>query len=307
MMRKIAAYFVMIGLVATLAACGKDSSSASAQSKGNGWPKEVALVQMPNENNPNAASMHTALRDYLSEELGIDVKEYEGGSYAIGIEALASGNLDVMLASPMSFYQANQLAGAELLVTPTTEGNQYYTAFITQGDNKEINHMKDIKGKNFAFVNAASSSGYLYPKGTLVQTFDLDPNLVEQSGYFFDNVTFSESHVNSVMGVTMGDFDVAAVAVGQLESMLEAGTIKEDDIKVIGRTQDIADATYIIREDLPEDFKQALRDAFVSFADEDYFEAIHGDPKTRFIATEPDFYDSAIEMLSAINALGEEK
>jgi phosphonate transport system substrate-binding protein len=307
MMKKLSRFFLTIGIVSTLAACGNGaSSSSSADTVNKGWPEELTLVQMPNENNPNAASMHTTLRDHLSKELGIEVKEFEGGSYAVGIEALASGKLDVMLASPMSYYQANQLAGAELLVTPQVEGFEYYTAFITKKDNEEINNMEDLKGKNFAFVNAASSSGYLYPKGTLVQEFNLDPDSVEQSGYFFENVTFSESHPNSVMGVMMGDFDAAAVAIGQMDSMIEAGTIKEDDFKIVGQTQDIPDASYIVRGDLPEDFKNALKDAFVSFEDEKYFEAVHNDPKARFVATEQDYYDPTIEMLDAINALEEE-
>lgn len=309
-MTKILSKFLLIvGLVTMLAACGNEASSKSSDSDGTenkGWPEELTLVQMPNENNPNAASMHTSLRDHLSEELGLEVKEFEGGSYAVGIEALASGNLDVMLASPMSYYQADQKAGAELLVIPQVEGQEYYTAFITKKDNEEINNMEDLKGTNFAFVNAASSSGYLYPKGTLVQEFDLDPDLMEQSGYFFENVTFSESHANSVMGVKMGDFDAAAVAIGQLNSMIEAGTINEDEFKIIGRTDDIPDASYIIREDLPEDFKTALRDAFVSFEDEKYFEAVHNDPKARFVAPEQDYYDPTIEMLEAINALEED-
>ncbi|MEK9198272.1 phosphate/phosphite/phosphonate ABC transporter substrate-binding protein [Ureibacillus sp. FSL E2-3493] len=310
-MKSLSKFFLTVGLVTTLAACGNGGSSSSSSAlddKANkGWPEELTLVQMPNENNPNAASMHTALRDHLSEELGIEVKEFEGGSYAVGIEALASGNLDIMLASPMSYYQANQKAGAELLVTPQVEGYEYYTAFITKKDNEEINNMEDLKGKNFAFVNAASSSGYLYPKGTLVQEFDLDPDLLEQSGYFFENVTFSESHANSVMGVLMGDFDAAAVAIGQMDSMIQAGTIKEDDFKIIGRTQNIPDASYIIRGDLPEDFKEAIREAFVSFEDEQYFEAVHNDPNARFVETEQTYYVPTIVMLDAINALEDEK
>ncbi|WP_226529374.1 phosphate/phosphite/phosphonate ABC transporter substrate-binding protein [Metabacillus niabensis] len=310
MKKKLSKLLLTVGLISTLAACGNgasSSSSASADTENIGWPEELTLVQMPNENNPNAASMHTSLREHLSEELGIEVKEFEGGSYAVGIEALASGNLDIMLASPMSYYQADKKAGAELLVTPQVEGLEYYTAFITQKDNEEINNMEDLKGKNFAFVNAASSSGYLYPKGTLVQEFDLDPDLVEQSGYFFENVTFSESHPNSAMGVKMGDYDAAAVAKGALDSMIEAGAVSEDDFKIIGQTDDIPDASYIVREDLPVDFKEALRDAFISFDDEKYFEAVHNDPNARFVATEQDYYDPTIEMLDAINALEDEE
>ena len=311
MKKRLSKFFLTVGLVTTLAACGTGGSSTSSASDDTekGWPEEITLVQMPNENNPNAASLHTQLREHLSEELGIEVKELEGSSYAVGIEAMASGNLDIMLGSPMSYYQANKRAGAELLVSPQkpTDEHNYYTAFITQGDNKEINDMEDLKGTNFAFVNAASSSGYLYPKGMLVQEFDLDPDLVEQSGYFFENVTFSESHQNSLMGVKMGDFETAAVAASLIDAMIESGTIKESDIKEIGRSEDIPDASYMVRGNLPKDFKEALRDAFISFENEEYFEVLHQDPKTRFVAVEQDYYDSSIEMLDAINALEEKQ
>lgn len=310
-MKKFSKLLVAAGLLTMLAACGNDesaTSSTSAETTGKeNWPEQLTLVQMPNENNPTeATTMHTALREHLSEELGVEVIEYDGASYAVGIEAMASGNLDIMLGSPMSYYQANKLAGAELLVTPTIpDGPEYYTAFITQGDNDEINSLEDLKGKNFAFVDAASSSGFLYPKATLVQEFELDSALVEQSGYFFENVAFSGSHPNSLMGVVMGDYDAAAVAGSVIDMMAEAGQIKQEDVKVIGKTDKIPDASYIVRGDLPEDFKEAVRDAFVSFDDESYFEALHEDAKARFVATEPDFYDSAIEMLGAINALEE--
>lgn len=310
-MKKLPKFLLTVGLLTTLAACGNDENKTSANSaettgKEN-WPDEITLVQMPDENNPTeAATMHTSLREHLSTELGIDVVEHEGGSYAIGIEAMASGNIDIMLASPMSYYQANKLAGAELLVTPTLPGGtNYYTAFITQSDNEKINSLEDLKGSNFAFVNAASSSGYLYPKGTLVQEFNLDPDLVEQSGYFFENVTFSESHQNSLMGVIMDDYEAAAVAYSAIEAMAEAGAVNMEEIKVVGQTEKIPDASYIIRGDLPEDLKEAIQEAFVSFEDEKYFEALHKDANARFIATEPDYYDPSIEILDAINALEE--
>ena len=55
----------------TLAACGTGGNSTSSASEDTekGWPEEITLVQMPNENNPNAASLHTQLREHLSEEL----------------------------------------------------------------------------------------------------------------------------------------------------------------------------------------------------------------------------------------------
>jgi len=307
-MKKLLMFFLVVGLITILGACGSGASSSSSNSQGSdhkGWPKQMTLVQMPNENNPSAGTaMYPALQKYLSKKLGIKVNEYQSsGGYAPGIEALASGKLDVMVASPMSYFQANKLAGADLLVTPQVKGQEYYTVFITKKDNKDINTISDLRGKSFAFVDAASSSGYLYPKATLVQKLKLNPDLVEKSGYFFKNVTFSQSHPNSVEGVVMGDYDAAAVAKGEIDSMIQSGTIKKDDIKIIGRTDNIPDATYIIRKNLPNSFKKAVRNAFVSFHNKAYFKAVHNDPNARFVATNQNFYDPALKMLGSIHAL----
>lgn len=305
-MKNVLKSIVLMGLIAFLAACGSEGEASSGQGENEDWPEEITVVQMPNEDNPNAPSMHSQLREHLQEELGIEVIEHEGGSYAIGIEAMASGNIDIMLVSPMSFYQAQQRAGAEMLVTPQAEeGIEYYTNFITHADNDHINSIEDLEGTNFAFVNAASSSGYLYPKGTLVQELDLEADRIEESGYFFENVTFSESHQNSMMGVAMGDFEAAAVTAGQHAMMAEAMGIDEDDLKIVGRTQDIPDPSYVIRGELPEDLKEAITAAFISFENEEYFEAIHGTPDVRFVDTDSDYYAETIEMLDAINALEE--
>lgn len=308
-MKKISSLLAVSGLVAMLAGCGTDESASNPEATSKEWPEKLTLVQMPNENDPSVTqSMHGQLREHLENELGIEVVEHQGGSYAVGIEALASGNLDVMLASPMSYFQANKIADAELLVTPKyPEGVfKYYTAFVTQADNDEINSIEDFKGKNFAFVNPSSSSGYLYPKATLVDQLGLEADRIEQSSYFFDNVTFSESHQNSIIGVKMGDFDGAVAAMASIDALQDAGQISEDDYKIVGKSIDIPDASYVVRGDLPEDFKEELRDAFVSFEDEEYFKAIHNHEDVRFEATPADYYDDSIELLDKINALEEE-
>jgi len=308
-MKKLVMFLLVIGFIAILAACGSGASSSSSSSKDSshkGWPKQMTLVELPNPDDPNAGNVtQPELRNYLSKKLGIPVNEYQSsGGYAPGIEAISSGKLDVMVASPQSFFQANKEAGVDLLARPKSSP-AYYSVFITKKDNKEINTINDLKGKSFAFVDPNSSSGYLYPKGTLVQKLKLNPDLVEKSGYFFKNVTFSRSHPNSVEGVVMGDYDGATVAKSVLDGMIKSGTIKKDDIKIIGRTDTIPDATYIIRKNLPSSFKKAVRNAFVSFHNATYFKAVQNNPKGGFIATKQNYYDPALKMLKSIHAIKE--
>lgn len=277
-----------------------------AKSESVEWPEEITLVQMPNENNPNAGQKHDEFRQAMEEYLGIQVNEMEGTEYSVGIEGMASGKIDVMLVSPMSYYQAKERAGAELLVsTPTAE--DYHTVFITQADNDEINSLEDLKGKSFAFVDQASSSGYMYPKAKLVQDLDLDPALLENSDYFFSTVAFAGQHPAVATGVSMGDYDAGAVAASVLTQMSDAGALDLSTIKIIDQTETIPNPAYVIRGDLPEDLKNKIKEFFLNYDDEDYFEQIHGDKSIRFVDVTEDDYKIIYDTLEVLGIDGETK
>jgi len=296
-----------IGMSAlALAGCGVGADSeAGAEAGAEERPEEITVVQFPNENNPNTPSMQEDFRNHLAEELDVEVNEVTGSSYATGIEAMASGEIDVMMVSPQSYAQAKEKANAELFATTSSDAD-YYSVFITQADNDDINSLEDLEGTNFAFVNPSSSSGYLYPKGTLVSELGLDTEQLEQSGYFFDNVLYSGSHDNSVVGVSMGDYEAAAVTNSAYSRMVEAGAVEEGSIKEIGRSPDIPNASYVMRGDLPEDFKEELKEAYYNFDNSEYFETVHNDPEIRFVEIDESYYAEAVEALELIGTGGEE-
>ncbi len=294
--------FMITTMAVSMTGCGSDTE---AEAKGDGeWPDKIVLVQMPNENNPNAGTRHEEFSKALSDYIGIEVSELEGTEYSVGIEAMASGNIDVMLVSPMSYYQAKERAGAELLVS-TPIGESYYTAFITKSDRDDINSLKDLKGKSFAFVDQASSSGYMYPKAKLLMELDLDSSLLENSDYFFNTVAFSGNHATSVQGVVMGDYDAAAVGYGSLQQMADAGVIELDDIKVIGKTDTIPNPSYVVRGDLPNDLKAKIKDFFLTYDNETYFEEIHGGKDIRFNDVKEEDYAIVYDTLEILGIDGE--
>lgn len=292
-LKKVVVTIVAIVCVLTTVGCSTNKDTSSAE-----WPKEIVLAQMPNENNPDAESKHKEFGEALSKYLGIDVKSVEGTEYTAGIEGMANKKVDVMLLSPMSYFQAKQRAGAELMVS-TPMVDDYRTAFITKADS-DINTLSDLKGKTFAFVDQASSSGYMYPKAKLVNELKLDTDKLESSDYYFNTVAFSGGHPTSLTGVLMGDYDGAAVAKSVITQMIKAGQLKESDIKIIGETDIIPNPCYVVRGDLPQDLKDKIKDFFLEFNDESYFEAVHNSKDIRFTEVTEKDYEPAKEMLEAL-------
>jgi len=265
------------------------------------WPAEITIVLMPDEGNPDAAHKNDTFMQAMEAELGIKVNFIEAFEYAVGIEAMKSGKLDILLVSPMSYYQAERLADIEPLVTTGTEGTiPYKTVFVTKSDRDDINSVADLQGKTFAFVDPASLSGYLYPKAKLLVDLGLDTDQLENPDYFFKTVTYSGKHDSSVMGVVMGDYDAAAVALQILDSMTKAGLVKEEDIKIVGETDIIPSACYIMRKDLPQDLKDAIKSFYLGYDDPVFFEQFYQNPNTRFIEAHGSDYDVVYEMVSLL-------
>ena len=266
-----------------------------------GWPEEIVIVQMPDENNPDAGQLHDGFRAEMEKYLGIPVKELKGSEYTVGIEAMKAGKLDIMLVTPMSYYQAQRTANIEALVTTTTEGApEYRTVFVTKSDRTDIRSLEDLRDKTFAFVDPASSSGYMYPKAKLIVDLNLDSLKLETPGYFFKTVTYSGKHDSSLIGVSMGDYDAAAVAQQIIDQTAEAGLINKEDFKIIGQTDIIPSACFVIRGDLPQDLKDKIKEFYLQYSDSTYFEAFYHNPDIRFVEAKDSDYAVVRQMVEIL-------
>ncbi|MGL4695463.1 phosphate/phosphite/phosphonate ABC transporter substrate-binding protein [Enterococcus larvae] len=295
---KIAALMLLSALtMGIVSGCGNTDSAASTTKE----VEKITIVQMPDENNPDAGTKNNDFKNDMEKALGIKVEELEGAEYSVGIEAMKSGKLDVLLVSPMSYYQARKVAGAEPLVTTTSMGEEpYKTVFIVNKNDQATKTLADLKGKTFAFVDPASSSGYMFPKSMLVNTLDLDPDKLENPDYFFKTVTYSGKHDSSIMGVVKGDYEAAAVAGQTIPSLVEAGIIKDDDVRIIGETEVIPNACFVVRADLPQEFKDKLKDFYLDYSNTDYFKALYGSEDVRFIEAKDEDYAIVEEMVNTL-------
>ncbi|WP_265457910.1 phosphate/phosphite/phosphonate ABC transporter substrate-binding protein [Enterococcus sp. HY326] len=283
--------------LAVMTGCGNNQAASAA-----GEIDKLTIVQMPDENNPDAGTKNEDFRSAMAEELGLEVEELVGAEYSVGIEAMKSGKLDVLLVSPMSYYQAKKVAGVEPLVTTTSMGEEEYrTVFIVGKDDTETQTLADLEGKTFAFVDPASSSGYMFPKAKLVNELDLDTDQLENPDYFFKTVAYSGKHDSSIMGVIKGDYDAAAVAGQTIPQLIEAGIIEEDDVRVIGETDVIPNACFVIRADLPQEMKDKIKEFYLNYANEDYFETMYGSKDVRFIEAKDEDYAIVEEMVATLN------
>lgn len=295
------------------AACGSDSAepkvdaaapkaaAAAVVDPKAGWPKQFHIGLFGGDDAEQVLNKNTALKGYLEQKLGVEVKLTTGTSYGAVIEAMRAKRVDAMVVGPFSYLLAVQEAGAEAVavnmscgpvdkepvckVNPTAK--PYYQSVVFTKKGNGITKVEDLKGKGFAFVDPASTSGHLAPKTMLMKAGYANPDKDLQT-------VFAGSHPTAALAVFNGKTPAGGtnesnlrnlIASKQVEACLWAdGKISEPrtaaEIKktfdecpngklaILAVSDPIPSTPFAIRSDLPESFKKAVKDALLAVKDD---------------------------------------
>ncbi len=179
----------------------------------------------------------------LQKATGLHFKTSVATSYAAVIEAMGAGKVDI-----------GWLAyGVELLLVVQRFGSPFYRGQIMVRADSGIQDLAGLRGKRFAFVDPASTSGHLYPK-TLLMSQGFDPE------HFFKKIVFVGSHNAVVLSIYKGEVDGGAAYDGSRAAVAKVFPDVFDKVNVIAYTKEIPNDTVSVRKGLSGDLKMRIRD-----------------------------------------------
>jgi phosphate/phosphite/phosphonate ABC transporter binding protein len=141
-------------------------------------PSTLNLGMVPGEDAEVRIQRYTPMIDYLKSYLGMDVKAYVGTDYTATVEAMRAKRVDAAYFGPFSYVLAAQVADARVFVVPgSADGiTSTYNSLIVTHTASGITSLDELKGRNFSFVDPASTSGHLIPRAMLLKAgIDLTP------------------------------------------------------------------------------------------------------------------------------------
>ena len=189
----------------------------------------------------------------LQKTTGLHFKTSVATSYAAVIEAMGAGKVDVGWLATFSYVLAHDKYGVELLLVVQRFGSPFYRGQIMVRADSGIQDLAGLKGKRFAFVDPASTSGHLYPK-TLLLSQGVDPE------HFFKKSVFAGSHNAVVLSIYKGEVDGGAAYEGSRSAVAKTFPDVFDKVKVIAYTKEIPNDTVSVRKKLSENLKLKIRD-----------------------------------------------
>jgi phosphonate transport system substrate-binding protein len=267
---------------------------------------ELVYAAVPAENASGTLEKHKGFIDYMTRELGVKVTLRIAADYAAVIEGHKAGNIHFGEHGPSSYIRAWTVTGGgvEPFATPLdVNGNTGYHSVAWAKSSAAGTKLEDFKGKNLCLVDPNSTSGNNVPLYSMSK-MGIEPEK------FFSKVTNAGSHENAVLAVQQGTCDVAfnwwnADNDSNLQRMATKGLVKQDDFKMVFKSDKIAGYPFVMLTSLPDDLKAAIRKAFLAMPTKDKaaFDMMFQGKSKGLVETKHSDFNSAIELQKFVDDL----
>lgn len=277
-MKKFLTIFLVAILAISLAACGSNNSGGENTNNNSGsdsatggeqiTPEKIVMGFVPSQESDTIADTVEPLADRLGEELGVEVEGRVMTDYTALIEAMGSNEVHVGFIPAFGYVLANEQYGAEVILKSIRYGSGTYKAqYIVRADSG-IESLADLEGKIWAYPDAASTSGFLFPASQLMDEFDIASAQDLQTSFFSDTLQ-SGGHDTAAIAVYEGDADVATTFDDVRTGLEEEYPDIMEKTKILGYTDEIPNDTISVTKELDDELVQKIKDTFLSFNEDE--------------------------------------
>jgi phosphonate transport system substrate-binding protein len=241
-----------VALVALLLVTGS-ATPAAAQ-------KSLHLVLTPSQKPTDLLAAGDAFGKVLGRLVGTPVRVTVASDYAAVIEALRNRTADLAFVHPGGYVLASREAKATIVAKNLWHGKSSFTSRIFVRADSGLRALEDLRGKTMAFVDPASSSGYIYPMVLLIQrglVKNRDPKT------FFREVVFAGSHDAAMRALVNGHVDaIASFDLAREQYLKDPG--ERARVAFVAESEPIPEAGIAARDGLDADTFARVRAALLA-------------------------------------------
>lgn len=191
----------------------------------------------------------------ITKHYGIHFDLRAGASYAAVVEGMCNDQADIAWYGAVTYGQANEKCGVDLLAVDVKKGDASYYSGIFVSKESGINSIEELKGKSMAFGSPNSTSSFNFPVAMLIAD-GVDP--VKD----LSKVIIAGSHSASLAALAEGKVDAAAASYNSFGKAVKKGAIDPSKFKPLAKSQPIPNPPLAMNRGLTDDLKRALRKAF---------------------------------------------
>jgi len=170
----------------------------------------LRLAFIPQENPDKLLGDIEAITAWLSAEIGVTVEGFVTIDHAAAVEALRNGDADISFMGALPFVLAEKEIGAVPLLSEVYRDAPFYTGRIFVRRDSEVKTLADLQGRDIAFADPISESGYLYPLAEFERAgLIAGPGTAED---FFGRMFFAGGYQQAMQAMAEGLVDAAGAS-----------------------------------------------------------------------------------------------
>ena len=215
------------------------------------YPSDRATI-MYRKFTPVLDALRAPLETLLKREVDIHLTIFK--DYDSGIEALANGDVDFVRFGPSSYILAEELnPDITLLAMELRKGLKRFNGLIIAKKESDIDSIKDLQGKSFAFGDRNSTIGRY-----------LAQSLMVNDGIHADSLITSDylhRHDLVAKAIITGTHDAGAIKASTYKKLCDP-----EKIKIVVAFENVT-KPWVARAGLPQNIRDAITDSLLELED----------------------------------------
>jgi len=254
--------------------------------------KELTLGLIPEQNVFEQVARHKPLQDYIASKTGMDIKFTILSRYGNIIEHFAQSKLDGAFWGSFTGAMAIKKLGVEPIARPLwIDGSSTYRGYIFVKKSSNIRNVADMRGKTVAFVERATTAGYVFPIAYFRE------NGVTDIETYFKEFYFTGSHDAAMRAVLNGEADIGTAKDTIFDLVAQADPRVTKDLIVLAESPKVPSNGLGVRKALEPDIKRQLKNVLLGMdRDADGAGILKRYGALKFIATTKEDYNPVFDI-----------
>ncbi len=248
-------------LVILLAACvilsAGCSNSEKAPAQQTASKRSLLIGLIPEQNLFRQMERYEPLAAYLSDKTGTQIKLTVLTRYGNIIDNFVSGGLDGAFFGSFTYALAHAKLGVQVIARPEgLDGVSTYHGLIFVRKGSGITSYRDMQGKRFAFVDKATTAGYLFPLAYF-QKRGVDYRTYLKKSYF------AGTHEDAILDVLNKKADIGAAKNTVFERLAQSDPRIKNELTVLDESFKVPENALALRHDLDGHLLEKLKSALL--------------------------------------------
>lgn len=277
-----------------LAACSRQEPPAPAKKPAS---KQLLIGLIPEQNIFKQMERYEPLVAYLYQKTGAKMKLKILPRYGNIIDNFRSSGLDGAFFGSFTYTLAHAKIGVEVLARPVgLDNTSTYRGLIFVRKDGGIRTARDMKGKRFAFVDKATTAGYLLP----LEYFH--KHGISDYRAFLKETYFTGTHEDAIYDVLNKKADIGAAKNTVFRRLAESEPRIPSELVVLARSPDVPENALALRNDINPVLRSRLKETLLTMhLDPDGKKVLERFGAQRFIDTRNEEYDVIVKYAGDIH------